>query len=89
METTLCKWGNSSAVRVPAEVCDELGISLGDHASIEVDPERATLVLRFERSGRRYARTRRMSMEEFAADRDGTRVGTEWGGPDVGSEAVS
>ena len=65
METTLSKWGNSKAVRVPVEACDELGLSLGDRAEVTVDAEHGVLVLKFERSKRAYARTRRMTMEEF------------------------
>ena len=89
METTLSKWGNSSAVRVPAEVCDQLGISLGDRAQIGVDAEHSVLVLRFDLPRRRYGRTRKMTMEEFASGWDGGRVGQEWSGPDAGAEVVS
>lgn len=80
METTLSKWGNSKAVRVPVEACDELGLSLGDRAEVTVDAEHEE---------RAYARTRRMTMEEFAAGWDGGKVGAEWSGRDVGTEVVA
>lgn len=88
METTLGRWGNSNAVRVPAEACEELGIQPGSRAEIDVDPRNSVLILKFKGGGKRYARSRRMSMEEFAAGWDGGKVGEEWGGPDVGKEAV-
>ena len=88
METTLSKWGNSKAVRVPVEACDELGLSLGDRAEVTVDAEHGVLVLKFERSKRAYARTRRMTMEEFAAGWDGGKVGAEWSGCNTGAEVV-
>lgn len=36
--------------------------------------------------GRRYSRSREVSMEELCVGWDGVKVGEEWGGPDVGAE---
>lgn len=88
METTLGRWGNSNAVRVPAEVCEWLGIRPGSRAEIDVDAKNSALIIRFGRGGKRYSRSKRMSMEEFAAGWDGGKTGEEWGGPDTGAEVV-
>ena len=32
----VCKWGNSLAVRIPAEVVEALGLKAGDEVGIEV-----------------------------------------------------
>jgi hypothetical protein len=53
-----------------------------------VDPATSSLTLTFQKPRRRYARTRKMTMEEFAAGWEGGKVGAEWGGPDVGAEVV-
>lgn len=90
MHTTVAKWGNSNAVRIPAEVCSELGVVPGDVASLELDELACSLTLRFSKGEERaYRRHRRMSMEEFAAGWDGGKTDTgEWGGVDVGAEEV-
>lgn len=88
METTLGRWGNSNAVRVPAEACELLGIRPGSRVEIDVDAKNSALIIRFGRDGKRYSRSKRMSMEEFAAGWDGGKTGEEWGGPDMGAEVV-
>ena len=88
MEATLVKWGNSQGVRIPSQVCADLGVRPGSVAKVEVDVAHSSLTLTFEKPRRRYARTRRMTMEEFAEGWDGGKVGQEWGGPDVGAEVV-
>lgn len=88
MEATLVKWGNSQGVRIPSQVCADLGVRPGSVAEVEVDVARSSLTLTFEKPRRRYARTRKMTMEEFAEGWEGGKVGREWGGPDVGAEVV-
>ena len=88
MQATLTKWGNSQGLRIPVEACEALGISVGAHAEMQLDPANATLTLRFERPERQYARHRKMSLEEFASGWSGGKVGEEWGGCDVGAEVV-
>jgi antitoxin component of MazEF toxin-antitoxin module len=88
MEATLVKWGNSQGVRIPGQVCAELGVHPGAVAEMAVDPATSSLTLTFQKPRRRYARTRKMTMEEFAAGWEGGKVGAEWGGPDVGTEVV-
>lgn len=88
METTLGRWGNSNAIRIPAEACEALGVRPGSRAEVDVDPQNSVLILRFRGSGNIYSRSRRMSMEEFAAGWDGGKIGEEWGGPDAGNEVV-
>lgn len=35
MATTLARWGNSAAIRVPKSVLDDTGLSLGDELQVE------------------------------------------------------
>jgi antitoxin ChpS len=44
MELSIQKWGNSAAVRLPAVLLNQLGVTLGDKLS--ADMEAAGLVLR-------------------------------------------
>ena len=90
---TLSKWGNSSGVRIPAEVLSELGVTVGDVAVLEHDALNRRVTLTFgpyEGEGARtYRRHRKMSLEEFADGWTGGRTDTnEWGGGDVGAEVV-
>ena len=89
-ETTLSKWGNGRGVRIPAEVCAELGISVGDIADIEVDELRSSVTFAFRKNKQRsYSRHRKMTMEEFASGWSGGKTATkEWGGEDIGAEVV-
>ncbi|MBR2834558.1 MAG: hypothetical protein IKE43_02430 [Coriobacteriales bacterium] len=89
MQATLTKWGNSQGVRVPVEVCDALGIHVGSQAEIEFDQARSSVTFRFINEDRRYTRSRKMTIQEFASGWTGPKVGEEWGGPDVGAEVVA
>ena len=89
MDARLVKWGNSQAVRVPKEACDELGIKVGDRGSMTIDVPRSRIVITFDSGIRRFRRRSTKSLEELAQDWQGGRVGEEWGGPDVGSEQVA
>ena len=88
MQATLTKWGNSQGLRIPVEACEALGIGVGTRAEMQVDPATSTITLHFERPQRRYARHRKMTLEEFAGNWTGGKVGQEWGGSDVGAEVV-
>ncbi len=44
MKTTVCKWGNSLAIRVPKRVVEEAGLREKDSVDIEV--HEGTLVIR-------------------------------------------
>ena len=39
MELSIQKWGNSAAVRLPAAVLSQLGVSLGDKLSADMQPD--------------------------------------------------
>lgn len=88
MQATLTRWGNSQGLRIPREICARLGARIGSVAQLDVNEERAELVVRFEAPQKKYARSRKMSMQEFAAGWTGGKTGEEWGGPDVGAEVV-
>lgn len=88
MQTTLSKWGNSKGVRVPADAVSALGLAVGARASVEVDPARSAIVLTFDQPRRRYSRSAKLTMEEFAAGWKGGKVGGEAASTDLGSEVV-
>ena len=81
-KVTISKWGNSSAIRLPKAVMDELGLADGETVDLTV------------RNGQAIIEKKRLqlapSLEEIVAEI--TRLGPEnepetvdWG-PDVGSE---
>ena len=82
----IARWGNSSAIRLPKPVLDELGLKAGDTVDIAVADGKALI---------EPARAERVivpPLEELIAEAD--RLGWEnepdtvdWG-PDVGSEII-
>ena len=88
MDAVLSKWGNSKALRLPSEVCGRLGVDVGSVARMTVDDAARSVTFSFDQPQRKYVRTKRMTMEEFAAGWAGGKVGEEWGGLDVGAEVV-
>ena len=88
MTGTLAKWGNSQGVRIPKDVCDLLGVQVGTPVGLSVNQARSEVTITFERPARKYQRSRKVSLEELCAGWDGGKVGTEWGGADVGAEVV-
>lgn len=89
--STLTKWGNSQGVIIPKVVCEEVGITIGDHLVFLVEDGAIRLL-----PLKRHYRTRKVSLGELFAGWDGTYeppadwplVGNEvdWG-DSVGSEA--
>ena len=39
MKLTVQKWGNSAAIRLPAQLINQLNIALGDKLAINIHPE--------------------------------------------------
>lgn len=91
MQATLVKWGNSQGVRVPRELCERIGVDVGDRGEIIADIEGRSITIVFEErpSRSRYRRRSTRTLEELAAGWQGGRVGEEWGGADVGAEGVA
>lgn len=88
MKAILSKWDSCRAVRIPSEVCAQLGIDAGSVADLSFDAETGVVTLAFEKPERRYGRSRKMTLREFAAGWSGDKVGEEWGGADLGAEVV-
>lgn len=88
MQATLSKWGNSKGLRVPAQAVEELDLVVGARADITIDSSRRSITYTFEEPSSGYARSRRMTLEEFANGWDGDKVGEEWAGTDVGAEVI-
>lgn len=91
MQTRIARWGNSLAVRLPAEVVRELGLSEGQ--TVDLKPNRPNLEIAPRQTGRRYVNGIPVyTLEELVADMD--RLGPDavpplldWG-PDVGAEII-
>ena len=82
----IARWGNSSAIRLPKPVLDELGLKAGDTVDIAIEDGKAVIGPAGE------PRIVIPSLEELIAEAD--RIGWEnepetidWG-PDVGSEII-
>ena len=48
MDAVLGKWGNSKALRVPSELCNQLGIDVGSVAKVTVNESSRSLIFSFE-----------------------------------------
>jgi antitoxin MazE len=83
MRTTIARWGNSTALRLPKAVVEELHLTPGQQVEVTVEAGEARL---------KPVRAPRVTLEELMAEAD--RIGWEnapetidWG-PDVGSEII-
>ncbi len=85
---TLAKWGNSQGVRIPKDICDQLGLRIGSTVDMRVDQAKSEVTLTFPRPERKYARNRTVSLAELCEGWSGGKVGEEWSGADVGAEVV-
>ena len=91
MQTKIARWGNSLAVRLPAEVVRDLGLSEGQ--TVELKPNAPNLEIVPRSRGRQFSNgTPVYSLSELLADMD--RLGPDavpplldWG-PDRGVEIV-
>jgi antitoxin MazE len=67
------KWGNSLAVRIPAEIVEKSGLKDGDEANIVLTADNVIEIRRDDRRERALERLRAMRMplpEGFKFDRD-------------------
>jgi antitoxin MazE len=82
----LKRWGNSLAVRIPANIAAEISLEEGQEVHVEVEDGR--IVVRPHKAIRRFSRERLIQQyrEGKLAPHDdvdfGEPVGTEWGGPE-------
>jgi antitoxin MazE len=83
MRTTIARWGNSTALRLPKAIVEELNLKLGQQVEVIVEGKEARL---------KPVRRARLTLEEMMAEAD--RIGWEnqpppisWG-PDVGAEII-
>jgi antitoxin MazE len=84
MRTTIARWGNSTALRLPKAIVDELQLKPGQQVEVLVEGREARL--------KPVRQSPRVTLEELMAEAD--RIGWEnapetidWG-PDVGSEIL-
>jgi len=84
--STLTKWGNSQGFIIPKSICKAADFHVGDNAVIDID-EQGRIVLGHKQTPH-YARRRIATLEEIASGWQGAKAGEEWGGMDIGAEAV-
>mgnify|MGYP001663942601 CR=1 FL=1 len=68
MEATLKKWGNSQGILIPKNLCEYLGVSIGDH--LEVEESDGAITMRPIQ--KRFARSKRVSASELFSDWNGS-----------------
>ncbi len=69
----ISKWGNSLAIRIPAEVVEKLGLTPNEEAVVNVTGENSFEVVRDCRRQEAMERLRKMRVElpaDFVFDRD-------------------
>jgi antitoxin MazE len=83
MRTTIARWGNSTALRLPKAIVEELNLKPGQQVEVIVEGSEARL---------KPVTGQRVTLEELMAEAD--RIGWEnqpplmdWG-PDVGAEII-
>ena len=90
--TKLCPWGTSQGIRIPKDVCEEIGIATGDKLDVTVrrNADGASILIKSaDAKHRRFATVPRISLNALFADYQGSYSGEEldWG-DDVGAEVV-
>jgi len=76
MRSSVSKWGNSAAVRIPHPLLDQSGLHLKDEVEIEVEDH--TLTIRPARSQPSYSLD---SLLEGITE-DNLHTEADWGGPE-------
>jgi antitoxin MazE len=69
----IAKWGNSLAIRIPAEVVEKLGLTSDEEAVVKVTGENSFEVVRDRRRQEAIEKLRKMRItlpEDFVFDRD-------------------
>lgn len=69
----LARWGNSLAIRIPAEVVEKLGLREGDEAEYRVTPDNKLEISRDLRREKALERLRKLRVplpEGYVFDRD-------------------
>jgi len=79
MTTTVQKWGNSSAIRIPKAILEDSLIKLNDEVDVIADDNKIVI--------RKATKRRHITLEERLKDFKGEYVFEEWDtGPAVGAE---
>jgi antitoxin MazE len=85
MRVQIAKWGNSTAVRLPKAVVDELGLQPGVEAELTV--EGAEVRLRLVRAARKRLRIEDLVSEMDRLGRGNAPPAEDWG-DDLGAEVL-
>lgn len=84
MQTELGKWGNSIALRIPAKVVKDMGVTAG--SSVEITQKGNQLILTPSKP-KKISRKERLARMIADLDKYGPDELLDWG-PDVGREIV-
>lgn len=92
VNTRLCEWGTSRAVRIPKRMCDATGIVVGEKLNIRsgIDADGGFIVIRpITDEHRSYGSAAYISMDDAFRGYEGDYVSSEFDwGCDVGAEVV-
>ncbi len=66
MEAMLKKWGNSQGVLVPKNLCEYLGVTIGDR--LEIEKKQGAITMRPTK--KQFTRSRKLTATELFADWD-------------------
>ncbi|MCL2503763.1 MAG: AbrB/MazE/SpoVT family DNA-binding domain-containing protein [Coriobacteriia bacterium] len=85
--TTLTRWGNSQGIRLPAQVCRQLGLAAGDKLQLSILDSGGLVI---SASKKKYARSSPgVTIDDlFRGYKGGFRPDGESWGSDLGAEVV-
>lgn len=83
MNTNLCKWGNSAAIRIPKAILEELNIDSNnfEHISFKIDVEGNKLILNKKQEKTKFE----ILAEKSKGEKMNPKDDIDWGNP-IGKE---
>ena len=83
MNTNLCKWGNSAAIRIPKSILEELSIDSNNFESISfnIDVEGNKLILKKKQEKTKFE----LLAEKSKGESINPKIDVDWGKP-IGKE---
>lgn len=84
MATTLVRWGNSDAIRIPKDLLRKVGLKRGDSVEIEVNAAGRLELLPAQEAHRHVQPSRKVSAEELLQAYKGGRLDNRDAWPEDG-----
>ena len=74
MTTTLVKWGNSDAIRIPKELLQKAGLKRGDKIELEINSAGLLQILPTKDAHRRVLPSRKISTDDLFREYSAGRI---------------